>query len=323
MGDTDEELLRVNPNRYTLFPLMYPDVFEMYKKAEMANWSANEIDFSSDCTDWNLLSSEERYFLENVLAFFAGSDGIVLENLMVNFSEDVQIPEARAFYAHQAYIETVHQETYAKMIDTLITDSNRKKELFESLTSIPIIKTKGDWAFKWMNRNNSFAKRLFGFIIVEGVFFCSSFCAIFWMKDRNKLRGALAKSNELISRDERLHTRFAILLYSKLKNKCSQITINEIISEAVQIEIEFITKSLPCSLIGMNSTLMIDYVKYVADGILIEMGYTKLYGVKNPFPFMERLDQQGVTNFFEQRVSEYKNASTILIDDKINLTDDF
>lgn len=320
--DKEEPLLKENIHRHTLFPIEYDDIYKMFKDAEKATWTADEIDFSSDRNDWEKLSNDEKYFIEHILAFFAGSDGIVLENLMNNFAKEIQIPEARAFYAHQAYIETVHQESYAKMIDTLVKNPERKINLFHALNKIPCIKNKGDWALKWTQKGpQGFASRLLGFIIVEGIFFCSSFCAIFWLKENNKLRGALAKSNELIARDERLHTQFGILLYSKLINKLKENTVHDMIKEAVDIEIEFITQSIPCSLIGMNKDLMIQYVKYVSDNILIELRYNTLFNVKSPFHFMDKLDQSGVTNFFDERVSEYTKG--IKIDDVINLDDEF
>ena len=310
--EEQEPLLVENPDRFTLFPIKYPDIWESFKKAESAAWVADEIDFSADKNDWENLNDDEKFFIEHILAFFAGSDGIVLENLMGSFSNEVQIPEARAFYAQQAYIEVVHQETYAKMIDTLISDMKRKKELFQAIGTIPCVTKKAEWAQKWMDPETSpFNKRLIGFIVVEGLFFSGSFCSIFWLKSRGKMVAALGKSNELISRDEGMHTNFGILLYSKLKNKCNTEIIHQIFKEAVEIETEFIIESLPCRLIDMNSDLMIQYIKYVADTLLIDLGYPILYKEDNPFDFMDNINLNGKSNFFEQRVTEYRKAYSV------------
>lgn len=307
-----EPILKENPNRFTLFPIVYDDIWKYYKKAEAALWVANEIDFSADKDDWETLNDDERFFVENVLAFFAGSDGIVLENLMGTFNTEVQIPEARAFYALQSYIETVHQESYAKMIDTFIEDPDRKKQLFQAIGGIPCVTKKAEWALKWMDPDTQgFAQRLIGFIIVEGIFFSGSFCSIFWLKSKGKMTKALGKSNELIARDEYMHWNFGIMLYHKLMNKCDQDLVHTIFKEAVEIEINFICESLPCRLIGMNSDLMIKYIKFVSDNILRKLGYDILYGDENPFPFMENLLSDGKTNFFEQRVTEYQRAYSV------------
>ncbi len=308
----DEPLLKDNPNRFNLFPIQYPDIWKAYKTAEAATWTANEIDFGADKKDWGELNDDERYFIEHILAFFAGSDGIVLENLMSTFSVEVQIPEARAFYALQAYIETIHEESYSKMIDTLIEGEERKKELFNAINTIPCITKKADWAQKWMNKETKpFNERLVGFVVVEGLFFSGSFCSIFWLKSKGKMTKALGKSNELIARDEGLHCRFGIMLYHKLVNKCTEDVIHEIFKEAIEIETEFICESLPCRLIGMNSGLMTQYIQYVADVLLGDLGYTTLYNVKNPFSFMDNINLNGKTNFFEQRVTEYQRAYAV------------
>jgi ribonucleotide reductase beta subunit family protein with ferritin-like domain len=307
-----EPILRENPDRYSLFPINYPEIWNFYKKAEAATWTADEIDFGADMKDWGELNDDERYFIEHVLAFFAGSDGLVLENLMSTFSTEVQIPEARAFYAHQGYIETVHNETYAKMIDTLVKDTDRKYELFNAIGNIPCVTKKANWAEKWMNlKTRPFRERLIGFIIVEGLFFSGSFCSIFWLKSRGKMINALAKSNEFIARDEGLHTTFGIMLYKLLVTKCDTKTIHDIFKEAVEIEIEFICESLPCRLIDMNSELMIQYIKYVADNLLSELGYPMLYNTECPFDFMDNINLGGKSNFFDQRSSDYSKAYSV------------
>ena len=304
-----EPMLIEDPYRFVLFPIKNSKIWDLYKKSESAVWTANEIDFASDLKDWNNLNNDEKYFIEHILAFFAGSDGIVLENLMSTFSNEVQWPEARAFYAFQGYIELVHSETYSKMIDTLIKDPKRKIELFEAIEKIPCIKKKADWAKKWMDPiKSTFAERLIGFVIVEGLFFSGSFCSIFWLKNKGKMIHGLATSNELIARDEGLHTEFGITLYSMLTNKISQDSINLIFKEAVDIEIEFICESLPCKLIGMNSELMTKYIKFVADNLLLDLGYEVIFNEENPFDFMDNIGINGKTNFFEKRVSEYQSA---------------
>ena len=308
----DEPILRQNPNRYTLFPIQYNDLWEAFKTAEAAIWTANEIDFGADLKDWESLNNDEKYFIEHILAFFAGSDGLVLENLMSSFTTEVQIPEARSFYALQEYIEVVHSESYGKMIDTLVKDTKRKNKLFNAINTIPCIINKAEWAKKWMDpKKKPFNQRLIGFIIVEGLFFSGSFCSIFWLKSKGKMVNALAKSNELISRDEGLHCSFGIMLYKKLINKCDQQTIHNIFEEAVQIETEFICDSLPCKLIGMNSDLMIQYIKYIADQLLYDLDCDTLYNVENPFDFMDNINLSGKSNFFEQRVTEYQRAYSV------------
>ncbi len=312
-------------NRFTLFPLKYPELYKAYQQAQNSYWTAGEIDFSADKNDWNKLTKNERFFIENILAFFAGSDGIVLENLMGQFCQDVEFPEARCFYAFQSAIEAVHSEVYSLLIETYITDQKRKNKLFNAIETIPAIRKKALWALKWINNKNSFAERLVAFAIVEGIFFSGSFCAIFWLKNRGKMVKSLGHSNELIARDEGMHCDFAVLLYKYCKNKLSQKRIEEIMKNAVDIESEFICESLPCRLIGMNSDLMKQYIKFVADRLITQLGYKKIYNTTNPFQFMEVVCLDGKTNFFEKRVSEYKNPSQVSKkEDRIfELDDDF
>tara|TARA_B100001094_G_scaffold231439_1_gene226251 strand:- start:561 stop:1517 length:957 start_codon:yes stop_codon:yes gene_type:complete len=306
-----DPILTVNPNRFTIFPLKYPDLWELYKKAESSFWTSGEIDFSADSNDWDNLNEDEKHFLLNILAFFAGSDGIVLENLLTNFFTEVQIPEARSFYALQAAIENIHGEVYGLLIDTFSENDEIKNKLFNAIETIPCVKKKADWAIKWMNPSLSFAHRLVAFAIVEGVFFSGSFCAIFWFKSRNKMVKTLGTSNELIARDESMHTEFAIALYHHLKNKLDNETINNIIKEAVEIEEEFIIDSIKCSMIGMNELLMRQYIRFVADRLLIQLGCPKIYNDENPFAFMETIGLDGKTNFFEKRVTEYQLAENV------------
>lgn len=307
--DHEEPLLQEDKHRFTVFPIKHDKIWEFYKKAEAALWTAEEIDYSADSKDWEKLPKEEKFFIENILAFFAGSDGIVLENLMGTFANEVQWPEARAMYAAQQYIEVVHAQTYGMLIETLIKDPVRKSELFNAIETIPCVSKKASWAFKWMNpETRPFRQRIIGFTVVEGIFFSGSFCAIFWLMSKGKMTKALGKSNELIARDEGMHTTFGIMLYNELINKCTEEEIYDIFSEAVEIEREFICESLPCRLIGMNSELMYQYIKFVADDLIVRLGYKKLYNVKNPFQFMEMNNIEGKTNFFEQRVTEYRRA---------------
>jgi ribonucleoside-diphosphate reductase beta chain len=306
--DVKEQLLEEQPNRFVLFPIKFQDIWKMYKNALASFWVVEEVDLSKDRFDE--LSPNEQHFIKNVLAFFAGSDGIVIENLLVNFSQEISIPEVRAFYTQQALIETIHSETYSLLIDTYIKNNAEKQMLFEAIQTIPSVGQKANWAIKWMaNTNNiSFAHRLVAFAIVEGVFFSGSFCAIFWLKDQGKMPG-LTFSNELISRDEGLHTDFACLLYRKyITNKLSQDEINAIFIEAVNIEIGFITESLPCELLGMNSKLMVQYIKFVADRLMVQLGHQKIYNTTNPFSFMELISLNTKTNFFEKKVAEYAKA---------------
>jgi ribonucleotide reductase beta subunit family protein with ferritin-like domain len=306
-----ETILTENPNRFTIFPLKYPDLWELYKKAESSFWTSGEIDFSADTNDWENLNEDEKHFLLNILAFFAGSDGIVLENLLSNFFTEVQIPEARSFYALQAAIENIHGEVYGLLIDTFSENDEIKNNLFNAIETIPCVKKKADWAIKWMNPSLSFAHRLVAFAIVEGVFFSGSFCAIFWFKSRNKMVKTLGTSNELIARDESMHTEFAVALYHHLDNKLDNESIYSIIREAVEIEEEFIIDSIKCSMIGMNENLMRQYIRFVADRLLIQLGCPKIYNDENPFAFMETIGLDGKTNFFEKRVTEYQLAENV------------
>lgn len=319
-----EPLLQENHNRFTLFPIQHDDIWKAYKKQQEAQWTAEEIDYSADLNDWKTLNDDEKYFIENILAFFAGSDGIVLENLIENFCKEVQIPEARSAYSFQAYIENVHSEVYSLLIDTYITDSKRKEECFNAIETIPAVKLKADWALKWISSERSFAHRLVAFAVVEGIFFSGSFCAIFWLKSRGKMVKTLGKSNELIARDEGMHTDFAVLLYSKLMNKLSEEEVFNIVRDAVSIEKTFICDSLKCRLIGMNDDLMCQYIEFVADRLLSQLGYKKMFNTECPFSFMNVMNLDGKTNFFEQRVTEYKiGGSYNLLGEDVVLDDDF
>lgn len=305
----EEPLLNESGNRYVLFPVKYPPVWEYYKKAVASFWTPEEISFS-DIDDWNSLTENEQFFLKNVLAFFAGSDGIVNENLVGRFMNDVTVPEVKAFYSFQIAIETIHSETYSLLIDTYIKDTEEKEVLFDAINQIPSIKKKADWALTWIaDTETPFAARLIAFAIVEGVFFSSAFASIYYIKERGILN-SLTFSNELISRDESLHTEFAVLLYSMIKNKLKQEDVYTIMRDAVLIEIEFICESIPCRLLGMNSDIMSDYVKYIADRLLVQLGYDQLYNInKCPLDFMERISITNKSNFFEVRVSEYSKAN--------------
>jgi len=304
--DTDvEPILRENPNRFVLFPINYTEIWNMYKKQVASFWVAEEIDLFQDLVDWEKLNDNEKFFIKNVLAFFAASDGIVLENLAQQFCTEIQIPEARCFYGFQIAMENIHSETYSLLIDTYIKDQTEKMRLFSAFEEIEAIKKKADWAIKWINKKNSFAERLVAFAAVEGIFFSGSFCAIFWLKKRGLMPG-LTFSNELISRDEGLHCEFACLIYSHLVNKLKAETIYEIILDAVNIEKEFICESLPVELIGMNAKLMSQYIEFVADRLIYQLGYNKHYKTQNPFEWMDMINIQGKTNFFERRVSEYQ-----------------
>jgi ribonucleotide reductase beta subunit family protein with ferritin-like domain len=316
-----EPILRENPNRFVLFPIQWPDIWAMYKKAEASFWTAEEIDLQSDLADWSRLSKDEKHFVSHVLAFFAASDGIVLENLAGRFMSEIQIPEARCFYAFQQAIENIHSETYSLLIDTYIRDTAEKNRLFNAINNIESVKKKADWAIKWITSSSSFAERLVAFAAVEGIFFSGSFCAIYWLKKRALMPG-LTFSNELISRDEGLHCDFACLPYSKLIYPLSQKTIYSIISEAVSYEKEFVCASLPVELIGMNSKLMSQYIEFVADRLLYALGYTKLYGASNPFDWMELISLEGKTNIFERRVAEYQKAG-VAMSVKLEEEDDF
>lgn len=305
-----EPLLDTNPERFCSFPIKYNAIWEMYKKAEASFWTAEEVDISSDYKDWEKLKSGEKHFISHVLAFFASSDGIVLENLAVRFMKEIQIPEARAFYGFQIAIENIHSEMYSLLIDTYIKDPIEKNNLFRAIETVPVITKKAEWALKWINSDRTFAERLIAFACIEGIFFSGSFCSIFWLKKRNMMPG-LTFSNELISRDEGLHRDFACLIYNTLNNKLHDDIINEIVCEAVQIEKEFVCDALPVSLVGMNKTLMSTYIEFVADHLLVSLGTSKVYFAENPFDWMELISLQGKTNFFEKRVGEYQKAGVM------------
>tara|TARA_B110001469_G_C9631881_1_gene316177 strand:- start:457 stop:1434 length:978 start_codon:yes stop_codon:yes gene_type:complete len=304
-----ESLLTENPNRYVLYPINHPRIFDMYKKAVSSFWTVEELDLTKDHNDWQLkLNDNERHFIKNILAFFAGSDGIVLENLGQRFMDEIQVPEAKCFYGFQIAMENIHSEMYSLLIDTYIKNNTEKDRLFRAIETIPSVAKKAKWAIKWIqDKDSNFATRLVAFAAVEGIFFSGSFCSIFWLKKRGIMPG-LTSSNELISRDEGLHTDFACLLYGMLSNKLDETVIYELIAEAVEIEKEFIIDSIPCNLIGMNSKLMSQYIEFVADRLLAQLGYNKLYKTSNPFDFMEMISIEGKTNFFEKRVTEYSKA---------------
>ncbi len=304
-----EVLLQPNRNRFVILPIKYDQVWQMYKQAEASFWTAEEVDLSEDVADWNKLNDGERHFISEVLAFFAASDGIVNENLAINFMREVQIPEARCFYGFQIAIENIHSEMYSLLIDSYIKDPVRKDYLFNAIDTVPAVQKKAEWALKWIE-SPDFAERLVAFAAVEGIFFSGSFCSIFWLKKRGLMPG-LTFSNELISRDEALHCEFATLLYSMLGSRLSVERVQQIIREAVEIEKEFISEALPVSLIGMNATLMKQYIEYVADYWLVRLGATKIYNSTNPFDFMELISLSGKTNFFEKRVGDYQKAGVM------------
>ncbi|MEX0996796.1 MAG: ribonucleotide-diphosphate reductase subunit beta [Flavobacteriaceae bacterium] len=321
-----EPILTDNPGRFVIFPIQHHDIWEWYKKSEASFWTAEEIDLHQDMTDWvNKLNDDERYFIKHILAFFAASDGIVNENLAENFVNEVQYPEAKFFYGFQIMMENIHSETYSLLIDTYVKDEVEKDKLFNAIENFPAIKKKADWALKWID-SDSFAERLIAFAAVEGIFFSGAFCSIFWLKKRGLMPG-LTFSNELISRDEGVHCDFAVHLHNHhLKNKVSKERIREIIIDALNIEREFITESLPASLIGMNAKLMTQYLEFVTDRLLVELECEKEYNVTNPFDFMEMISLQGKTNFFEKRVSEYQKAGVTNKDketNKISFDEDF
>jgi len=318
-----EVLLQEDDSRYVMFPLQDQDIWKMYKKQVDCFWRAEEIDLSKDMSHWESLTNEEKYFVSHILAFFAASDGIVLENLASRFMGEVQLSEARAFYGFQIAMENIHSETYSLLIDTYIKDREEKMTLFKAIDNFPCIKKKADWAIKWIHdKRSSFATRLIAFACIEGIFFSGAFCSIFWLKKRGLMPG-LTFSNELISRDEALHTEFAVLLYSKLTKKVNKTRVMEIIKEAVEIEKEFISEALPCRLIGMNSDLMCQYIEFVADRLSLQLGYDKIYNKSNPFDFMDMISIEGKTNFFEKRVSEYALAEKTKTEDVFDLSDDF
>jgi ribonucleoside-diphosphate reductase subunit M2 len=300
----NDPILKPNPNRFTVFPLQYHSLWSLYKKAQMSNWTAEEIDFSKDMDDWNSLTDNERHFIKCILAFFASSDGIVFENINLNFANEVQIAEARSFYAFQQHNEMVHGETYSLLIEKYIKDLTEKDKAFRAIETMPCVKKKADWAMTWFDPSRHFAERLFAFACVEGIFFSGSFCAIFWLKKRALLPG-LSFSNELISRDEGLHLEFAVALFGMLSYKPSTETIHKIIKSAVDLEKEFILEALPCKLIGMDASKMSQYIEFVADRLLKQIGKPTIWNSTNPFDFMENLSLDGKTNFFEKRVGDY------------------
>lgn len=322
----NEPILRENKDRFVLFPIQHNDIWEFYKKAEASFWTAEEIDLSQDLKDWENLNDGERHFISHVLAFFAASDGIVNENLAENFVAEVQYTEAKFFYGFQIAIENIHSETYSLLIDTYIKDSVEKDRLLHAIDTMDLVKKKAEWALRWIE-NGGFAERLIAFAAVEGIFFSGSFCSIFWLKKRGLMPG-LSFSNELISRDEGLHCDFACLLYNNhLVNKLPIDTVVEIIKDAVELEKEFVTEALPVKLIGMNSDLMCQYIEFVADRLLQELGCPRVFNSSNPFDFMEMISLQGKTNFFEKRVAEYQKAGVMQNEEsdapKFSLDEDF
>ncbi len=321
-----EPILQENKNRFVIFPIKHHDIWEWYKKMEASFWTAEEIDLHQDLTDWNnKLNDDERYFIKHILAFFAASDGIVNENLAENFVNEVQYAEAKFFYGFQIMMENIHSETYSLLIDTYVKDEAEKTELFNALEVFPAIAKKGEWALKWIE-SDSFAERLIAFAAVEGIFFSGAFCSIYWLKKRGLMPG-LTFSNELISRDEGVHCDFAVHLHNHhLVNKVPKDRIKEIIVDALDIERQFVTESLPVSLIGMNATLMTQYLEFVADRLLVELGCERVYGSANPFDFMDMISLQGKTNFFEKRVAEYQKSGVMNTDSdaqKISFDADF
>jgi len=318
-----EQILKPDDNRYVMFPIEHNDIWQMYKRQVDCFWRAEEVDLSKDLKDWEKLGDDEKKFIKMVLAFFAASDGVVLENLAVRFMGDVQVSEARAFYGFQVAMENIHSEMYSLLIDTYIQDSAEKTKLFEATQNYPCIAKKADWAKKWLNDNrSSFGARLVAFAAIEGIFFSSSFASIYWIKKRGLMPG-LTFSNELISRDEALHTEFAVLLYSKLSKKLNKKRIYEIIQEAVEIEKEFITESIPCRMIGMNSKLMCQYIEFVADRLILQLGYDKVYNSTNPFDFMELISIESKVNFFERTNAEYALANKTVDEDVFEFKADF
>uniref|UniRef100_A0A8C2TJ18 Ribonucleoside-diphosphate reductase subunit M2 n=1 Tax=Coturnix japonica TaxID=93934 RepID=A0A8C2TJ18_COTJA len=310
-AEEDEPLLRENPRRFVIFPIQYHDIWQMYKKAEASFWTAEEVDLSKDLQHWESLKPEEKYFISHVLAFFAASDGIVNENLVERFSQEVQITEARCFYGFQIAMENIHSEMYSLLIDTYIKDSKEREFLFNAIETLPCVKKKADWALRWIgDKKATYGERVVAFAAVEGIFFSGSFASIFWLKKRGLMPG-LTFSNELISRDEGLHCDFACLMFKHLIHKPSEERVKEIIMNAVLIEQEFLTEALPVKLIGMNCTLMKQYIEFVADRLMLELGFRKIYKVENPFDFMENISLEGKTNFFEKRVGEYQRMGVM------------
>jgi len=308
--EKSDPLLRENPQRWVLFPIQYPNVYDMYKKHEASFWTAEEIDLAQDQKDWDSLSESEQHFVKHVLAFFAASDGIVLENLGSRFSCEIQIPEARAFYGFQIAMENIHSETYSLLIEQYVKDPDERNHIFDAIHTMPAVEEKAQWAVQWMNDSCCFAERLVAFAAVEGILFSGSFCAIYWLKKRGLMPG-LTFSNELISRDEGLHAEFAAMIYGMLQNRLPEDVVHDIIRGAVRAERRFICEALPCDLIGMNSELMTKYIEFVADRLLVSLGHSKLFNVTNPFDWMELISLQGKTNFFEKRVGEYQKAGVM------------
>jgi ribonucleoside-diphosphate reductase beta chain len=303
-----EPILRENPNRFTLFPIMKPKLFQKYKQQVSVFWTPEEIDLAKDMKDWVKLNQNEQHFIKNVLAFFAGSDGIIQENIAARFMNEVQLSEARQFYSVQLMIEAIHSEMYSLLIDTYIDEKAEKNHLFRAIQTIPCVKGKAEWAQKWIeSKEENFATRLIAFAVVEGIFFSGSFCAIYWLKERGLMPG-LTTSNEFIARDEGLHTDFACALYEEIEQKVPKAKVHKIIREAVKIEKQFITESLPCHLVGMNDKLMSQYIEFVADRLSSQLGYGKIYSTSNPFDFMERISLEGKDNFFEKRVTTYAKS---------------
>ncbi len=320
-----EPMLMDNPNRFVLFPIQYPEIWEMRKKALACFWTADEIDLEQDISDWeNKLNDDERHFIKHVLAFFAASDGIVNENLCINMYEEIQIPEARSFYSAQIQIEDIHSETYSLLIDTYIKDEVEKQGLLNAIETLDCVKKKANWAMKWIEEAPSFAHRLISFAAVEGIFFSGSFCSIYWLKKRGLMPG-LTFSNELISRDEGMHCDFACLLYSMLENPLPKQLVEDIIVEAVSFEKEFVSDALPVSLIGMNADMMTQYIEFVADRLLNSLGNEKYFNTANPFSWMDLISLQGKTNFFEKRVGDYQKSGVMSDRDKqvFSLDEDF
>ena len=318
-----EPLLEEDPNRFVLFPIKDNTIWDMYKKQVDCFWRAEEVDLSKDLTHWNSLQQDERYFISMILAFFAASDGIVMENLAVRFMSEVQLAEARAFYGFQIAMENIHSQMYSILIDTYIKDATEKDRLFNAIQTFPCIKKKADWALKWIgDKRSTFQTRLVAFACVEGIFFSGAFCSIYWLKKRGLMPG-LTFSNELISRDEALHTEFAVLLYTKMMKKIQRHRVYEIVRDAVEIEKEFISEALPCRLIGMNAKLMCQYIEFVADRLVVQLGYDKIYNAANPFDFMEMISLAGKTNFFERRVGEYALAEKKVSDTVFEFNADF
>ena len=305
-----DPLTSSNPDRFVLFPIRHKEVWDMYKKQVASFWTVEEVDLARDHDDWKTMTADERHFIETVLAFFAASDGIVAENLAVNFMREVQLPEVRCFYGFQIAMENIHSEMYSLLIDTYVKDGDKKAQLLGGIQTIPVVQRKAEWAMRWAGSSLSLAHRLLAFAAVEGIFFSGSFCAIFWLKKRGKMPG-LTFSNELISRDEGLHCDFACLLFSMMSARLDQETVHGVIRDAVEVERDFVCEALPVSLIGMNNALMAQYIEYVGDRLLVALGYGKLFNAVNPFEWMEAISLQGKTNFFEKRVAEYQKSGVM------------